>query len=226
MCGRFTLHTPEARLAKAFQLDEQAFRASGQVLQPRYNIAPSQDIPVIRNTGTGRELLLARWGLVPAWSREPKTGYATINARIETVADKPAYRTAFRHRRCLIPADGFYEWQTAGKQKVPHYIHMQDGLVFAFAGLWEHWESGDAGFDSCTIIVQPSCGMMQSIHGRMPAIVAPANYDCWLDAGLTDRQEILQCLDATPYSRLQAHPVGTFVNSPQHEGARCLQPAG
>lgn len=222
MCGRFTLHTPEARLAETFQLDRRPRLDPG----PRYNIAPSQDIFVIRNSGTGRELRLARWGLVPGWSREPRTRYSTINARIETVADKPAYRAAFRSRRCLIPVDGFYEWKLEGKHKVPYYLHMQDGHVFAFAGLWEHWEHGDVGFDSCTIIVQPAGGIMQSIHERMPAIVAPANYDCWLDSGITDRQEILQCLDAPQAGRLAGYPVSSYVNSPQHEGERCIQPAG
>ena len=130
MCGRFTLHTPESRIREAFNLNN----TEPLGLEPRYNIAPSQDIPIIRNTETSQEMVLARWGLVPHWSKESKSQYSTINARIESVAEKPTYRTSFKRRRCLIPADGFYEWKVINGKKIPHYIRMQDGGVFAFAG--------------------------------------------------------------------------------------------
>jgi putative SOS response-associated peptidase YedK len=133
MCGRFTLHTPEARIREAFNLEDM----DPLGLVPRYNIAPSQDVPIIRGTEVGKEMVMAKWGLVPHWSKEPKTGYSTINARIESVAEKPAYRTPFKRRRCLIPADGFYEWKVIDGKKIPHHIHMRDGDVFAFAGLWD-----------------------------------------------------------------------------------------
>ena len=131
MCGRFSLQTPEAQIRKAFNL--QVTEQLG--LSPRYNIAPSQDTPIIRSAEDGQELILAKWGLIPHWSKEPKTKYSTINARIETVAEKPTYRTPLRSQRCLIPADGFYEWKMVNGHKIPHYIHMRKGGVFAFAGI-------------------------------------------------------------------------------------------
>ena len=171
-------------------------------------------------------MTLARWGLVPSWSKESKSKYSTINARIESVADKPTYRTPFKRRRCLIPADGFYEWQQVAGKKVPHHICMKDGKVFAFAGLWDHWEGEGKTLDSCTIIVMPSNEVMRPIHERMPAIIAPAHYDLWLDSRVTDKQEIMQYLTSAPSSQLTAYPVSTWVNSPKNNDERCIQPAG
>ncbi len=221
MCGRFTLHTPESRIREAFQLED----AEPLGLHPRYNIAPSQDIPIIRDTDSGREMVLARWGLVPHWSKEPKTGYSTINARIESVAEKPAYRTPFRRQRCLIPADGFYEWKMVNGNKIPHYIRMRDGDVFAFAGLWDRWEGEGETLDSCSIIVMPANEVMQPLHERMPAIIAPAHYGPWLDAGLTDKTGIMRCLGSAPASQLEFYPTSPWVNSPRHDDERCIQPA-
>jgi putative SOS response-associated peptidase YedK len=222
MCGRFTLHTPAAQINEAFNLPDIPVQDSA----PRYNIAPSQSIPIIRDTETGREMVMAQWGLVPGWSRERKTKYSTNNARIESVADKPTYRTPFRRRRCLIPADGFYEWKQINGNRVPHHIRMRDGKVFAFAGLWDHWEGEDGSIESCTIIVMPSNEVMQPVHARMPAIIAPAHYDLWLDARVTDKQEIMQYLTSAPSSQLTAYPVSTRVNSPGNNDERCIQPAG
>jgi putative SOS response-associated peptidase YedK len=171
MCGCFSLHTPESRIREAFNLEQ-----IGQLgLNPRFNIAPSQDIPIVRDTDTGPEMTLARWGLVPSWPKESKSKYSTINARIESVADKPTYRTPFKRRRCLIPADGFYEWKVVNGNKFPHHIRMNDGKVFAFAWLWDHWEDEGKSLESCTIIVMPSNEVMSPIHERMPAIIAPAH---------------------------------------------------
>jgi len=222
MCGRFSLHTPESRVREAFNLEQ--IEPLG--LNPRFNIAPSQDIPIVRDTDTGPEMTLARWGLVPSWSKESKSKYSTINARIESVADKPTYRTPFKRRRCLIPADGFYEWQQVTGSKVPHHICMKDGKVFAFAGLWDHWEGEGKTLDSCTIIVMPSNEVMRPIHERMPAIIAPAHYELWLDSRITDKQEIMQYLTSAPSSQLTAYPVSTWVNSPKNNDERCIQPAG
>jgi putative SOS response-associated peptidase YedK len=222
MCGRFSLHTPESQIREAFNLDH----TEPLGLKPRYNIAPSQDIPIIRDAETGHELTMARWGLVPTWSKEPKTKYSTINARIESVAEKPTYRTPFKHKRCLIPADGFYEWKVVNGHKVPHHIRMRDSSVFAFAGLWDRWESEDDSIESCTIIVMPANEVMKSIHERMPAIIAPAHYDLWLDSRVTDKQEIMQYLTSTPSSQLTAYPVSTWVNVPKHDDERCIKPAG
>ena len=222
MCGRFSLHTPESRIREAFNLEQ--IEPLG--LNPCFNIAPSQGIPIVRDTDTGPEMTLARWGLVPSWSKESKSKYSTINARIESVADKPTYRTPFKRRRCLIPADGFYEWQQVAGNKVPHHIRMKDGKVFAFACLRNHWEGEGKSLDSCTIIVMPSNEVMRPIHERMPAIIAPAHYDLWLDSRITDKQEIMQYLTSAPSSQLTAYPVSTWVNSPKNNDERCIQPAG
>ena len=219
MCGRFTLHTPEAEILRAFDV------ATDGALVPRYNIAPSQEIPVVRDSGGGRELALARWGLVPGWSKQPRSKYSTINARMETVTEKPSYRTAFKHRRCLIPADGFYEWQQSGDHRVPHYIHMPDDSVFAFAGLWERWQGEQGDVDSCAIITLPARGIMATIHSRMPAIIAADDYTAWLDLGLSDTREIMPLLGSSSSDQLDAYAVSRYVNSPQHTDARCIERA-
>ncbi|MDB4409333.1 SOS response-associated peptidase [Gammaproteobacteria bacterium] len=222
MCGRFALHTPATKIEEVFHLPDN----SALELKPRYNIAPSQDVPVIRDTDTEREMVMARWGLIPTWSKEAKSKYSTINARIESVAEKPTYRTPFKRRRCLIPADGFYEWKMVNSQKVPHHIRMRDSSVFAFAGLWDHWEDENESLDSCVIITTPSNEAMKPIHERMPAIIAPAHYDLWLDSRVSDKQEIMQYLASAPSSQLTAYPVSTWVNSPRNNDERCIQPAG
>jgi putative SOS response-associated peptidase YedK len=194
-------------------------------MRPRYNIAPSQNVAIVRDTGAGRELAMARWGLVPGWSKTAKTGYSTSNARIESLAEKPAYRTPFRHRRCLIPADGFFEWREVDGNKTPLYIRLRDGGVFAFAGLWDRWEGDGAVLESCSIIVKPSSAAMRPIHARMPVIVDPAQYDNWMDCSITGKQEVLQMLDSERSGELVSFPVGTWVNSPAHDDARCVQAA-
>ena len=221
MCGRFTLHTPEDQIRAVFGVD----RAHNLGLLPRYNITPGQDIPIIRASGTGRSMALARWGLVPQWSKQPTTKYSTINARIESVAEKPAYRAPFRRQRCLIPADGFYEWKPVAGHKVPHHVRMPDGALFAFAGLWDHWSGNGVAFDSCSIIVMPAGQSIRMLHERMPAIMAPENQDDWLAPELTDREGILALLDDRTAGRLQFFPVSTRVNSPRHDDAACIEPA-
>jgi putative SOS response-associated peptidase YedK len=221
MCGRFTLHTPESRLREVFNLETS--RPLG--LKPRYNIAPSQQVPIIRDTESAREMKMARWGLIPHWSKEPKTKYSTINARIETVAEKPTYRTSFKHRRCLIPADGFYEWKPINGRKIPHHIRMRDGGVFAMAGLWDHWQGEGEDLESCTIIVMPANAVITPLHERMPAIIAPAQYDLWLDPRVADKTEIMGYLHSAPSSELVTYPISPWVNSPQHDDDRCIQPS-
>ena len=221
MCGRFTLQTPESKIRKAFQL-----QLTGSLgLRPRYNIAPSQDIPIIRDTEEGQELVLVKWGLVPHWSKEPKTKYSTINARIETVAEKPTYRTPFKSRRCLIPADGFYEWKIINGHKIPHYIRMHKCGVFAFAGIWDRWEGDGKTLDSCSIIVMPANEVIKPIHERMPAIIAPAHYDLWLDQRITEKDEIMEFLNSAPSGSLKYYSISPWVNSPEHDNERCIQPA-
>jgi putative SOS response-associated peptidase YedK len=222
MCGRFTLHTPESRIRVAFNLHQSAPLG----LIPRYNITPSQQVPIIRDTDAGREMVMAKWGLIPHWSKEAKTKYSTINARIESVAEKPAYRTPFKHRRCLIPADGFYEWKVVDGRKVPHHIRMRDGDVFALAGLWDRRDGEGESLESCSIIVMPANDAMKSLHERMPAIIAPAHQDLWLDPRVTDKAEIIGYLNSAPSARLVTYPISPWVNSPKHDDIRCLEPAG
>jgi putative SOS response-associated peptidase YedK len=224
MCGRFTLHTPEPRVRAAFRVEAGESGSSRHILQPRYNIAPSQDIAIVRDTGSGRELVMARWGLVPYWSKAPQTKYSTINARIESIAEKPAYRASFRRRRCLIPADGFYEWREVNGRKAPCYIRLRDAGVFAFAGLWDRWEGDGNTLESCTIIVMPASAAMQAVHARMPVIVKPAHYDGWLDPAITGKPDILRWLESDRSGELVSYPVSEWVNSPAHDDSRCLQP--
>jgi putative SOS response-associated peptidase YedK len=219
MCGRFTLHTPEARIRAEFGLQD----TPPLGLVPRYNIAPGQDIPIIRAAGSGSSMRLARWGLVPHWSKEPKTRYSTINARIESVAGKPAYRTPFRRQRCLVPADGFYEWKVRDGKKVPYHVRMQDGGLFAFAGLWDHWGQGEAAFESCSIIVMPAGANLQPLHARMPALIAPEHYADWIDPGMTGTADILALLDSARSGRLRFHPVSDRVNSPRNDDEHCIE---
>ncbi|MEN8265300.1 MAG: SOS response-associated peptidase [Nitrospirota bacterium] len=217
MCGRFSLPTPE-ELTAHFNLKKTP------KLEPRYNIAPSQDIAVLRLTPhtSGRELALLRWGLVPFWAKDQKISYKMINARAESVAGKPAFRAAFRHRRCLIPASGFFEWSHKIKTKQPHYIRLKDSNIFAFAGLWEYW-AGDNGetVNSCTIITTEANKTVGNIHDRMPAIIEPELYDRWLAPG-TEEKNLLSLLTPFPDTKMLAYPVGIEVNNPRNDTPACL----
>lgn len=220
MCGRFTLRTPAKDIAKAFSL------ADVPDVVPRYNIAPTQPILAIRldRERAKREAVQLHWGLIPFWADDPKTGYKMINARAETVAKRPAFREAFARRRCLVVADGFYEWQKTNGTKQPFLIHMKDDRPFAFAGLWERWKSDGEKIESCTIIVTDANELLEPIHDRMPVILSPEDYDFWLDPDFDDRKKLAAML--RPYSGedLEMYPVSTVVNSPQNEVAECVEP--
>ncbi|HRW67686.1 MAG TPA: SOS response-associated peptidase [Candidatus Competibacter sp.] len=219
MCGRFIQCTSGEALAERFHLP------IIPDLTPRYNVAPSQSVGVIRVTHAGhREFVALRWGLVPAWSPEPRTAYSTFNARAETVADKPTYRHAFRRRRCLIPADGFYEWRTVGKRKQPYCIAPTDGEPFAFAGLWERWERDGTVVESCTIVVTTANATITPLHDRMPVILARADEALWLDPALTDPAILQPLLVPCAPERLRVWPVGTAVNRPGSEGPDLMTP--
>jgi putative SOS response-associated peptidase YedK len=196
---------------------------------PRYNIAPTQTVAAVRANpdGKGRELALLKWGLIPSWAKDPKIGSSLINAGAETVATKPAFRSAFRKKRCLIAVDGFYEWQAIAGQKTkqPYYIAVKDVPAFAFAGLAEHWTSPDGtAADTCTIITTTANSLMQPIHNRMPVILDPADYDRWLDPAQQDPNEVLPLLKPFAADRMQAVPVSTLVNSPRNESPQCIAP--
>lgn len=222
MCGRYNLITDAEALIDFFKIEQTLLDASE--LKPRYNIAPSQDVPMVRDTGDGRELSLARWGLVPHWSKEEKPKYSTINARAETVAEKPTYREAFKRKRCLIPTTGFYEWVPEGGQKIPHHIRLAEGGLFAFAGLWDHWDKEGEGFDSCSIIVTSANQTMQPIHDRMPVILNASQCNTWLNTLHYNRAQLEALL--VPYSgSLEAYPVSRYVNSPRHDDPQCVESA-
>jgi putative SOS response-associated peptidase YedK len=197
-------------------------------IPPRYNVAPTQDAPVVRLRADGeRAIAMLRWGLVPAWSEGPDSGYRMINARAETVATKPAFRGAFRRRRCLVPADGFYEWRKEGARKQPYRIRLRGGGPFAFAGLWERWspERGDAEvIESFTIVVTDANALLEPIHERMPVILAQSDYGAWLDVQGTEPEAAQALLRPYPPDQMEAYPVSLRVNSPRNDDPECIAP--
>jgi putative SOS response-associated peptidase YedK len=225
MCGRYTL----VRLADV--LERFPWIQHGPPdLVPRYNIAPTQPLLAIANDEPD-EFTHLLWGLVPYWAKDPSIGNRMINARAETLADKPAFRNSLRRRRCLIPADGFYEWRPdpARKKggKVPTYVRMKDHKPFAFAGLWDNWlDPAGTGteFRSCTIITTRPNELMADIHDRMPAIIHPEHYRAWLDPAEHDAAEMLQYLGPYPAEEMVAQPVSTLVNSPKNDVPACIEP--
>ena len=212
MCGRFARFSSVQKFAELFRT------GGGFSLNPRYNVAPTQALLLARNAaGGGRELVCLHWGLIPYWAKEPKTGYSTINARAETVAEKPTFRNAFRHRRCLIAADGYYEWRKLERTKQPYFIALKDGEPFAFAGIWEHWAREEQSIDSCAIIVTDANELTKPIHDRMPVILAPEDYDAWMDPDLTDADRLKAYLRPYPSERMLAYPVSKAVNNPKND---------
>ncbi len=219
MCGRFTLRTPANLLVERFMLD------STPDLAPRYNIAPTQDVAVVRATPeAGRQLALLRWGLIPSWAKDPKIGNRMINARGESVAEKPSFRSAFKRRRCLVLADGYYEWRKIGKAKQPYWIRMQDERPFGLAGLWETWRGGDDIVESCTIITTSANELTKQIHDRMPVILDDGDYELWLDPSVQDRQLVEPLLRPYDDGEMTFDPVSTVVNSPKNDRAECIEP--
>jgi putative SOS response-associated peptidase YedK len=240
MCGRFKIRTPAPVLIEHFQLDVSGDRQLA-LFEPRYNIAPTQEIMAVRlDRASGkRYAAMLRWGLVPSWSKEPMSGAPMINARGETLAEKPAFRTAFRSRRCLIPADGFYEWQQMAAngrgKKQPYYIHRRDGAPIAFAGLWETWRGKrpptqqrqnvdePLTIESCTIVTTSASQSLCHLHDRMPVILAPADYNAWLDANIQDANELQHLIAPCGDDELVAEPVATHVNRVANDDARCIE---
>jgi len=222
MCGRYTLTVDASVLAELFDLEPLT------ELQPRYNIAPTQTVPIVRlDRHQNREWAMARWGLVPSWAKEVSTGGRLINARAETVAEKPSFRAAFKSRRCLVPADGFYEWTKVSGGKQPHHIRFAHRGPFAFAGLWERWTHDDADpVESCTILTTEANELMVPLHHRMPVILPVQQYGVWLE-GDPRKPDITETL-LVPYPSegMEAVPVSTVVNSVANDDPRCLDPIG
>lgn len=216
MCGRFTLDASAEEIAERFQLP---FLPE---IQPRFNIAPSQQIPVVRRESHGRALAMARWGLVPHWAKQENMGYSTINARAETVATKPTFRAAFRQRRCLIPANGFFEWRADPRGKQPFLIRLRRGELFAFAGLWERWSSDGRTVESCTVIVTEANELIRPIHQRMPVILDETHYETWLEPARFDSAKLQELLRPYPADLMEAYPVSTRVNNPRHDAPDCI----
>jgi putative SOS response-associated peptidase YedK len=220
MCGRFTLGATAATLAAQFDL------ATVPTWTPRYNIAPTQEVLVVLQSSpqANREARLHRWGLIPPWAKDPSIGNRMINARAETVATKPAFRRAFKERRCLLLADGLYEWQRQERRKQPFYIRLRDGRPFAFAGLWEHWEGCEGmAIQSCTILTTTSNEVVGRIHDRMPVILNPTDYDRWLDAGIQEPAVLKPLLRPYPADEMMAYPVSTRVNNPANDSPECVE---
>jgi putative SOS response-associated peptidase YedK len=222
MCGRYALYTETEDWSEAgiaWPLDDDFdWRAS-------YNVAPTTAAPVVIHQGRPR-VTLHRWGLVPHWAKDPEIGNRLINARSETLAEKPSFREAFRKRRCLVLADGFYEWKRQGKQKLPHYVRMKSRRPFAMAGLWENWsKDGGESFRTFTIVTTRPNDLLASIHDRMPVIVDPADYDRWLSPDAQDPGALSGLLAPRPAGEMIAHPVTRFVNSPANDSPRCIEPA-
>jgi putative SOS response-associated peptidase YedK len=223
MCGRFTLEKSVGSLASLFQVD------TGPSMEERYNIAPTQPVTVVRLSPEReeRELVLLRWGLIPAWAKNPADLPLLINARAETAASKPAFRTALRRRRCLVPSDGFFEWQRLGREKRPFYIHMRDGAPFAMAGLWERWEGPDgSAIESCALLTTEANELMRTVHDRMPVILSPENYDLWLDSTVQDVEMIESLLRPYPSESMVTTPVSLRVNNARNDDPQCILPLG
>jgi putative SOS response-associated peptidase YedK len=219
MCGRFSLTAAAADVEACFEVPP-----FGE-LTPRYNIAPSQDVVVVRLSASGgRELRLMRWGLVPAFAKDLSVGHRLINARADALATRPALREAFRHRRCLVIASGFYEWQAGPYGKTPYYLSSPDGALFAFAGLWDRWRSPARGLvESCTIITTDPNELVRALHDRMPVVLTPQQAREWLDPR-TEPARLKALLGPPPDSALIAFPVSTLVNRPENDVPECLQP--
>ena len=218
MCGRFVIELTPDLATRFFGLDEVPD------LPPRYNIAPTQSVPVIREASDGsRRLSMMRWGLVPSWAKD--IGDGLINARSETINEKPSFRQAFRQRRCIVVASGFYEWSRVEGKKVPHYVKMRDGGPMPFAGIWEAWCSPDGQvMESCAILTTSANAAVAPIHDRMPVILHPDELGLWLDRQVLDAERLTTLFAPYPAGKLEAYQVSMLVNNVAHDGPECIAP--
>lgn len=217
MCGRFALFACGDEVAERFQV------AATPILDARYNIAPTQSVAVVRATAAGRELSFLRWGLIPSWAADPSIGNRLINARAETVAGKPSFRAAFKQRRCLVPASGFYEWKKESpKRKQPYFIRPRDGGLFALAGLWECWHDPHGQpVESYTLLTTEANELMQPLHERMPVILDPSSERAWLDPS-SSSDALHSLLVPFPSERMERFAVTSYVSNAKNEGPQCL----
>jgi putative SOS response-associated peptidase YedK len=210
MCGRYTLRTAVDTLAERFEIDDAPSSVAAS-----YNVAPTQGVATVLVEDGKRKLERLHWGLIPSWADNPSIGNKMINARAETVAEKPSFRKAFKNHRCLVLADGFYEWQKTANGKQPYYIRMEDGSPFAFAGLWESWQNGSE-IRSATIITTDANDVVAPIHNRMPVILHPEDYQLWLDPDFDEKEPLTTLLKPYPSEAMEAYPVSRRVNSPSN----------
>jgi putative SOS response-associated peptidase YedK len=219
MCGRFVITSAPEAIRRLLRYEERPN------FPPRYNIAPTQPVPIVRLEGGKRHFALVRWGLIPSWVKDPKDFALLINARLEGVETKPSFRAAMKRRRCLIPADGFYEWKKEGKGKRPYFIRARDKKPFAFAGLWETWADRDGGeIETAAIVTCNANRTLAEIHGRMPVIVVPQNYDAWLDTEKIDAKQAVALVGSAPDDYLEAYEISTRVNSVRNDGPENVTP--
>ncbi|MCU7931040.1 MAG: SOS response-associated peptidase [Candidatus Thiodiazotropha sp. (ex Codakia rugifera)] len=219
MCGRFYLDVQQDELMSYFNL------ATVMQLPPRYNIAPSQNIAAVLVSGRERRVVNLRWGLIPFWAKDEKIGYRTINARAETVESKPAYRAAFKQRRCLIPASGFFEWKAQKEGKQPYCIRPRHNALFAFAGLYEHWRNNKGEqLDTGTILVTDANAVVKQVHDRMPVILSPEHFESWLDPDNQNRSGLKEMLKPWPEDETDLYAVSRKINNPGNDNPECIAP--
>lgn len=221
MCGRFVTIIPPEELAKIFSLVE----VPSTPFKPRYNIAPTQQIHVIRQySDYTNHLDNLRWGLIPSWTKEPQPA-PLINARSETVSEKPAFRHGIRYRRCLIPSSGFYEWKREGDHKTPMYIHFRDNSLMVFAGIWESWKSPEGQtIESCSMLTTGSNELIEPLHDRQPVIIHPSEFSTWLDREITDPEKLKSLYQSYPADLMEMWPVSQQVNSPKIDSPELINP--
>ncbi len=220
MCARFFLFSPDVEIMKLFRM------VRFPRIAPRFNIAPSQPVLAIGSGQHGYQVNHFQWGLIPGWSKKPMPGQAMINARSETASSKPAFKSAFRYRRCLIPANGFYEWKRSGnRSKQAMCIRLTEEPLFAMAGIWEQWQSPDGTeLETCSVLTTAANSLLESIHPRMPVILRPDQYDRWLSSDTTPVPQLEQLLQTFPTEEMQAFPVSSYVNKVAHDSPECIVP--
>lgn len=218
MCGRFVLIATVEELVEKFRI------AESQKFEGRYNIAPGQNVAAVRQADGARKLDSLRWGLVPSWSKDSKIGSRMINARAETIGEKPSFRAPFKKKRCIVPASGFYEWAHNGKDKRPHYIRFRNGEPFGIAALWDEWKGEGGVIESCVLITTSANTLISSLHDRMPVILPPENYDAWLDPEFNGKEILKTPLRPHPESEMEAFEVSKEVNNPKNENPELIKP--
>ncbi len=218
MCGRFVTVIPYDELKQIFDLVETETR-----IEPRYNVAPTQQVAIVRSTGEHNVLTAMKWGLIPSWSKDASIASHTINARSETVAEKPSFRHAIKYNRCIIPISGFYEWSHLEGKKTPHYIYLADHTPMSLAGIWEHWKSPEGQeLVTFSILTTTSNQLIQPLHDRMPVILQPEDYGLWVSKSMTNPQELTHLYQSYPAEKMALHEVPTLVNSPKFDSPACI----